>query len=75
MLRQMWNRWKLFSTALGDFQSRIVLMLLYFSIVIPFGLGLRLLSDPLHVKGSRREPAWLVRAPARGTLEEARQQF
>jgi hypothetical protein len=75
MLRQMWDRWKVFSTTLGDFQSRIILMVLYFSIVIPFGLGLRLLSDPLRVKGSHREPAWLDRSPTRFTLEEARQQF
>jgi hypothetical protein len=75
MLRQKWETWKVFSATLGDFQSRIVLMLLYFTVVAPFGLGLRLLSDPLRIKGSRQETAWLERAPIQITLDEARQQF
>lgn len=75
MLKRAWETWKAFSAALGDFQSRIILTLFYFVIAAPFGLGLRLLSDPLHLKGFRQAAAWPERPPAATTLEEARQQF
>ncbi len=75
MSRTIWNTWKAFSATLGDFQSRIVLTLFYFTIVVPFGVGLRLFGDPLRLKGFRQATAWPDRSPTEATLEEARQQF
>jgi hypothetical protein len=75
MLRRLWEIWKAFSAALGDFQSRIILALFYFTIVAPFGLGLRLLSDPLQLKGFQQARTWPERPAASDNLEKARQQF
>jgi hypothetical protein len=75
MLRRVWETWKAFSAALGDFQSRIILVLFYFTIVAPFGLGLRLLGDPLQTRGFQQAQAWPERPAAPDTLEKAREQF
>lgn len=56
-----------------EFQSRVLLVILYVLLIIPVGLLLRLLADPL---GRRRRPHtnWTLRAAAPPTLEEARRQ-
>jgi len=36
--------------AIGNFMNRLILSLFYFVIVLPFGLGVRLFSDPLRIK-------------------------
>jgi hypothetical protein len=72
---RIWGTWKTFSAALGDFQSRIILMLFYFTIVAPFGLLVRLLGDPLNRKGFQQASAWPERPSSPSTLEEGRQQF
>lgn len=62
MLRKLWDRWLILARKIGKFQSRILLTFFYFVIVLPFGLGVRLLADPLHLR--RRAPkdtAWLPR--------------
>ncbi len=64
MLRNLWSHWLVLARKIGQFQSRIILTLFYFIFVTPFGLGVRLFSDPLHVK--RRsllsaQSGWVVR--------------
>ncbi len=50
MLRKLWSHWLVLARKIGQFQSRIILTLFYFIFVTPFGLGVRLFADPLHVK-------------------------
>ena len=72
-LSKAWSGWKKVARAIGEFNSRVLLTLLYIVLLIPFGLGLRLVADPLR----RRKPVasnWIVRAEAPATLEEARRQ-
>lgn len=75
MLPRLWDRWKIIAHKIGTFQSRVMLNLFYFLILAPFGLGVRLLSDPLRLK---RHPQshWHRREdkPA-GGWEAARRQF
>ncbi len=62
MLRKLWDHWMVLARKIGKFQSRILLTFFYFVIVLPFGLGVRLLADPLYIR--RRPPAdtaWLPR--------------
>ncbi len=71
--RIAWNRWKIIGEAFGDFQARLFAVLFYFTIFAPFALGVRLLSDPLHLR--KPTTRWLDRAPVGNTPEEARRQF
>ncbi|HSN74279.1 MAG TPA: hypothetical protein VL334_04180 [Anaerolineae bacterium] len=50
MLRKLWSHWLVLARKIGQFQSRIILTLFYFIFVTPFGLGVRLFADPLHVR-------------------------
>jgi hypothetical protein len=75
LLRRIWAAWKKIGHVIGDFIGRVVLSLLYFSLVLPFGLGLRLTSDPLRLKPSPRPSYWLERLVKTQTLETARRQF
>jgi hypothetical protein len=74
-LARLWSAWKAFSRRLGNYQSRVWLALFYFLIVIPFGLGVRLFSDPLGLKTRRAESAWTAREKPAADLESARSQF
>ncbi|MBI1739038.1 MAG: hypothetical protein HYR58_07300 [Acidobacteria bacterium] len=59
MLKRLWERWKKIAHAIGNFQARLLLTLLYAVLVLPFGLIVRLFADPLRI---RRLPSqWLSR--------------
>lgn len=73
-LRKLWEGWKRFGQAIGDFLARIVLSIFYFTIFLPFGLGTRLFSDPLRIKPSDEAPKWLERKTKDLTFEDARRQ-
>ena len=68
-----WEAWKRFARRLADFQGRVLLTVLYLVLVVPVGLILRLVADPLR----RRRPQtsnWTPRVPAPATVDEARRQ-
>ncbi len=72
-LHRIWSAWKRIASRIGDFNSRVVLTLLYAVLVIPVGLILRQVADPLR----RRRPQtsnWTPRVPPPATLDEARRQ-
>ena len=75
-LRKLWRVWLRFGQFLGDILARIVLTVFYFTLFVPFGLGVTLLSDPLHI---RRESAqtWLSRGKEddQASLASAGRQF
>jgi hypothetical protein len=50
MLRTLWERWKVIARKIGDFQSRVMLLVFYFVILAPFGVAVRMLSDPLRLR-------------------------
>jgi hypothetical protein len=75
MLRRLWARWKALAYTLGHFQSKVLLNLFYALILAPFGLAVRLFSDPLRLRRTE-QPHWLPRpkdVPA--SLEAGRRQF
>jgi hypothetical protein len=75
LLRQAWERWKAFAAEMGEFQSRILLIMFYFVVVTPFGLATRLFSDPLRSRAKSQSSFWVDRPAASATLEEGRNQF
>jgi hypothetical protein len=74
MLRRLWERWKEIAHKIGTFQSRILLTIFYFLILLPFGMGVKLLSDPLHLK-RRQGSHWIGKATGSSNWEYARRQF
>lgn len=59
---------------IGDIVGRIVLTALYFTVVLPFGIGSRLTSDPLQLKPTQAASYWHERPAQPVSLEEARRQ-
>ncbi|MAE11152.1 MAG: SxtJ family membrane protein [Dehalococcoidales bacterium] len=74
LLKKLWQRWNAFSRRMGGFQSRIILSLLFFVLVSPVALGVKVLSDPLRLKHRNSESHWLRRAETRASLEQFRRQ-
>jgi hypothetical protein len=72
VLRNLWRAWKVLATRIGHFQSRLILVTLYFVAVGPIAVIVRLVSDPLGVKG--RGSSWTERRRVT-SLEAARRQF
>ena len=76
-MRKLWSQWMILARKIGQFQSRIILTFFYFLVVAPFGLAVRLLSDPLHVRvgdANAANTAWQPRAAHPADLDSARRQ-
>jgi hypothetical protein len=69
---RMLDGWKAFSRRMGNYQGRLILAFFYFTVVLPFGLPVRLLSDPLSL---RRHPGWVGRHSGGDSMDHARLQF
>lgn len=74
-VRRVLDWWRVFAIEIGNYQGRVLFAFFYFVIVAPFGIGVRLFSDPLKVKQAVRGTNWLERSPVRQELETAREQF
>jgi hypothetical protein len=61
-----------FGHAIGNFQARVLLTVLYSVVILPFGLAVRFFSDSLHMK--KRPEKWFDHPAIPNTLEEARRQ-
>lgn len=72
-LKSYLDRLMALSRAAADFQAQLVLMALYFTVLVPFGLVARLQA------GSKTQPAaqsdWIVRTEFTSSLESLRRQF
>ena len=71
IFRIAWERFRLISLIIGEVQSRVLLTVFYFTILLPFGLGSRLFSDPLRLDAPAE---WLERDPTPDDLDSAREQ-
>lgn len=74
LLRRLWGAWKAFGHWLGNMVARVVLTIFYFTIFVPFGLGVKLLSDPLQIKSSPAE-LWRPRTTGDQALQDMQRQF
>jgi hypothetical protein len=70
--RIAWERFSLIASILGDVQGRLIVTLLYITLVVPFGIGARLLSDPMSQR--EQQASWLNREPVPDDLDSAREQ-
>ncbi len=73
LAKAAWERWKRIAHAIGTFQARLILAVLYAVLLPPFALIARLGGDSLQRRATT--PRWHERAqPPRG-LEQGRRQF
>ena len=70
-LDRFWRAWLRFGRFMGDWIGRLVLTVFYFTIFVPFGLGVRFFGDPLAIKPGRRAK-WLARETTDLTFKDAR---
>jgi hypothetical protein len=64
--------WKKVGHAIGNFQARVLLTVIYSVLILPFGLAVRFFSDSMHTK--KRPEKWFDHPPIPNTLDEARRQ-
>ncbi|MDX1521025.1 MAG: hypothetical protein R3264_05325 [Anaerolineae bacterium] len=73
-LQKLWEGWKGYGHFIGNLLARVVLSLFYFTVLVPFGVGVRLFSDPLKIK-RRLSPQWLGRETGDQTIENLKRQY
>ena len=71
----IWERWKQFGQLIGDLFARIVLTILFFTVLIPFGIGVRLFVDPLKIKSANQGTCWIEYSADTPSLLRSRRQF
>jgi len=72
LLNLAWHRFTIITSIISDTNARVVVVIFYFTIFLPFGLISRLFSDPLRIKNPQN--VWLKRDPLPTDLDSARQQ-
>ena len=72
MLKRIWQSWKRAAHAIGTFQARVLLTAFYAIPVLPFGIFVRLFSDPLRIKRPPRQ--WLEHPDETHDLQWAKRQ-
>jgi hypothetical protein len=74
LIKDFWHGWRAFGQFLGNWLARVVLTVFYFTIFVPFGLGVRLFSDPLYIKRQPDE-LWRPRMTGDQKFEDVVRQF
>ena len=74
-MKRLWDAWKKFGEAVGDFIARVVLTVFYMTVFVPFGIGVRLFSDRLRIITTTDGGTWQHRDASDVRLEAARRQF
>jgi len=74
LIKDFWRGWKAFGHFLGDLLARVVLTVFYFTVFVPFGIGVKLFSDPLHIK-TTASPFWRPRTTGDQKIEDIMRQF
>src|SRR5688500_12114310 len=70
-----WSRWREMSQKAANVQARVLLTIFYFTMMLPFGIVMGLLKDPLRIKQRPSGSYWVERKPTSGTLADAKRQF
>lgn len=81
-MKMRWARlrqgWADLASSIGTFQARVLLTVLYFTWLAPFGLLVRFLSNPLDLRQSSGREAttgWKQRTAQGDTVRALRSQF
>jgi len=71
-LSNYWKNWIGIGRFLTNKLARVILVIFYFIIVLPFGIGVRLFSDFLDLKST---PKWLPKTGQKNSLDDARRMY
>lgn len=74
IIKTLWKLWKKIAHKIGVFQSRLILTIFYFTILLPAGIVFTLFKDALRIK-TKRQSGWVAKAKQSETLEELRNQY
>lgn len=74
LARRAWEGWKRIAHSIGVFQTRVIMTIFYFLLVLPLGLILRSVRDPLHFKHPEGTN-WMPHRQEPHNLETASRQF
>ena len=66
-----WRRFNTISSIVSDAAARVVAIVFYFTILVPFGIGYTLVGDPMRKKAAA---SWLDREPTDNDIDSARLQ-
>jgi hypothetical protein len=72
--RVAWERWQIISHINGEYVARFVTNLFYFTILVPFAIGVKLFTDPLDLRRTAASH-WKEHKPVGATIDDARSQF
>ena len=75
LFKNIWSGWKELAKYFGDFQSRWILTVFYFTIVFPFGVVARSVMDPLGIRTPPEGSNWYTKEPITGTVDAAERPF
>lgn len=72
--RRAWEGWKRLAHKIGVFNTRVIMSVLYFLVVLPTGLIFKAFSDPLQLS-EPKDSNWVPLPPHTDNLDSARHQF
>jgi len=75
ILGWIWARWEPIARAIGDFQARLLLLVVYFVVTPPFAVGARLLRGRFGGGPHDGAAFWTERPPTQNTLPAASRQY
>lgn len=70
----LWEWWKAIAVRIGHFQTRVVLSVLYYLLMSPVALGVRVFADPLGRRIGAGGTRWQGRDHPALSFEQARRQ-
>ncbi len=73
--KRAWQRWQEFSKRMGSFHSRMILSFFFFLIVSPYGLAVKIFSDPLKIKNPSGKSYWILKRKTKIDIEQYKRQF
>lgn len=69
---KLWSEWKELAGYFGDFQSRWLLTLFFFTFALPFGILSRFFMDALQIRRPPLKSGWIQRINNKDTLEASK---
>ncbi len=73
-LKIIWERWKIIALHIGVFQSRVILSLFYFILLLPIGFVFSGFKDALGIK-TKHTSTWRNKEKQSLTLDQLKEQF
>lgn len=74
-LHSIWMSWRAFNRMMANYQSRIVLTLLYYSLFAPLAMIVRVSSSSKRMDSTKGESFWIARPARNSDLASLRRQF